>query len=341
MRSIRPLLAATTVIAALATACGDGGTDVNPPVANFNQTCTELSCTFTDASTGDITAWSWAFGDPNSGTTNNASTLESPVHIFSAAGVYQVSLTVTARDGGTNSITKPVTVTGGTGGVAPIAIFAAPTCTGLACTFTSTSTDDGDILSWDWEFGETGAIGTGEIATWTYSAPGTYTATLTVTDNEGLIGEASQTFTVSGPTGQSCTAGAGATDVTCTITVTQRSTVTITLESSDCEIGNNNVLIPPPGERAQTVFFNTCNLPTPQQYTLVNDAGADMVFEANTQLPIVFRRGADPIALAPQAQLTTGTNTWTIDIDDGGNPGGPGEPDFADVVLTVTATAAP
>jgi hypothetical protein len=65
------------------------------------------------------------------------------------------------------------------------------------------------------------------------------------------------------------------------------------------------VLIPPPGERAQTVFFNTCNLPTPQQYTLVNDAGADMVFEANTQLPIVFRRGADPIALAPQAQLTT------------------------------------
>ena len=342
MRSIRPLLAATTVIAALATACGDGGTDVNPPVANFNQTCTELSCTFTDASTGDITAWSWNFGDPNSGTTNNASTLESPVHIFSAAGTYQVSLTVTARDGGTNSITKPVTVTGGTTGGAPTASFAAPTCTGLSCSFDATaSTDDGEIVSWEWQFGELGATGTGETTTHDYTTPGTYTVTLLVTDDQGLTGTTSQTITVSGPTGQACTA-TSTTDVTCTITLTQRSSVMITLESEDCEIGNNNVLIPPPEPRAQTVFFNVCNLPAPQQYTLVDQAGATLIFEAGTQLPIVFRRGADPVAGPPAAQFTnTSTNTWTISIDDGGNPGGPGEPDFADAVLTVTATAAP
>ncbi len=64
-----------------------------------------------------------------------------------------------------------------------------------------------------------------------------------------------------------------------------------------------------------------------------------MVFEASTQLPIVFRRGSDPVAGPPQARfLNTTTNSWSISIDDGGNPGGPGEPDFADVILTVTAT---
>jgi PKD repeat protein len=340
MRSIR-LLAATSVILMLATGCGNGGTDVNPPVANFDQVCTELSCTFSDRSlpTGGVTAWSWSFGDPNSGAANNASTLQNPVHIFSAANTYQVSLTVTDADGETNSITKPVTVTGGTGGgLAPIASFT-PTCTGLACTFDgSTSTDDGAIASWAWTFGEGTAAGTGENAAYTYTVAGTYTVTLLVTDDEGLTGTTSQTITVAPPQGQSCT-GTSATDVTCTITLPQASTVTITLESEDCEIGNNNVLIPPPGERAQTVFFNVCNLVTPQDRTLVGDGGAPLVFEAGTQLPIVFRRGSDPIAVAPQARfVSTGTNTWTISIDDGGNPGGPGEPDFADAVLTVTAT---
>jgi PKD repeat protein len=341
MRSIR-LLAATSVILMVATGCGDDGpTDITPPVANFTQTCTDLSCSFTDQSTpaGEITARAWTFGDPNSGEANNSSNLAAPVHIFTAAGTYQVSLTVTDADGETNSITKPVTVTAGTGGVAPTASFT-PTCTGLACTFDATaSTDDVEVVSWAWTFGEGTASGTGEVATFTYAAPGTYTVTLVVTDNEGLTGTTSQPVTVAPPQGESCTQ-TSTTDVTCTITLTVRSAVMITLESEDCEIGNNNVLIPPPGERAQTVFFNVCNLATPQQYTLVNDSGAEMVFEAGSQLPIVFRRGADPVAGPPQAQFTsTGTNTWSISIDDGGNPGGPGEPDFADAVLTVTATA--
>jgi PKD repeat protein len=348
MRSL-PLLAATTVILAVATGCGDNGQGIDPPVANFTQTCTELSCTFTDASTGDITAWAWDFGDPNSGA-NNTSNLENPVHTFSAPNTapgYSVRLTVTDRSGTTNTITKPVTVSGGTTGGTPTASFDAPVCTGLSCSFHSTSTDvaPGTIVSINWNFGDlnSGAnnTATGIDATHVFSAAGQYTVTLTVTDNEGLTGTTSQTITVTAPTGQACTS-TGTTEITCTITLTQRSTVMITLESEDCEIGNNNVLIPPPEPRAQAVFFNVCNLPTPQQYTLVDQAGANLVFEAGTQLPIVFRRGADPVAGPPQAQFTVnGANSWTIDIDDGGNPGGPGEPDFADAVLTVTATAAP
>ena len=44
---------------------------------------------FTSTSTGAISTFAWSFGD---GTTSSA---ENPAHVYSAAGVYTVSLTVT------------------------------------------------------------------------------------------------------------------------------------------------------------------------------------------------------------------------------------------------------
>ncbi len=46
---------------------------------------------------------------------------------------------------------------------------------------------DGTIVSYVWDFGD-GSSGSGETATHIYNAQGTYTATLTVTDNNGLTG---------------------------------------------------------------------------------------------------------------------------------------------------------
>jgi PKD repeat protein len=48
---------------------------------------------------------------------------------------------------------------------------------------------DGTIGSWAWTFGD-GATGSGAMTSHTYSAVGTYTATLTVTDNKGATGKA-------------------------------------------------------------------------------------------------------------------------------------------------------
>jgi PKD repeat protein len=67
----------------------------------------------------------------------------------------------------------------------PKAQFTNDDCPGRLCTFTSASTDnDGTIDSYAWTFGD-GATSTAQNPTHQYAAPGTYTVTLTVTDNEG------------------------------------------------------------------------------------------------------------------------------------------------------------
>jgi serine protease len=78
------------------------------PVANFSFTTSDLTATFTDASTdsdGSIASRSWNFGD---GTTSTAT---NPGKTYSAAGTYNVALTVTDNLGATNTVTKAVAVT--------------------------------------------------------------------------------------------------------------------------------------------------------------------------------------------------------------------------------------
>jgi PKD repeat protein len=93
--------------------CGGGPTN-NPPTAAFSDTCTDLSCSFTDGSSdsdGNVTSWAWTFGDGASSSSQN------PSHSYGSAGTYTVNLTVTDNDGATNSTSSSVTVTdGGTGG---------------------------------------------------------------------------------------------------------------------------------------------------------------------------------------------------------------------------------
>ncbi len=95
-----------------------------------------------------------------------------------------------------------LTRAGGGGGSPPVASFTATPLQGEAphsVSFdASSSVDDGAIQGFAWSFGD-GATASGVTAQHTYTGAGNFVATLTVTDDEGLVSTASQAIGVSDP----------------------------------------------------------------------------------------------------------------------------------------------
>jgi PKD repeat protein/type II secretory pathway pseudopilin PulG len=70
-------------------------------------------------------------------------------------------------------------------------------CTGVSCVFTNGSTDsDGTITTWSWNFGD-GGTSTLQNPSHVYAAVGSYTVTLTVTDDDFADGSISQSVSAS------------------------------------------------------------------------------------------------------------------------------------------------
>jgi parallel beta-helix repeat protein len=154
------------------------------PVANFTSNVTAgnapLNVGFTDSSTGSPIAWNWNFGD---GTAN--STVKAPTHTYSAAGNYNVSLTVTnAASSNTVKKSNYIKVTVLT--PLPVANFSSNVTSGnapLNVAFTDKST--GSPTEWNWSYGDGTANSTVKNPTHKYSAAGNYNVSLTVTNGAG------------------------------------------------------------------------------------------------------------------------------------------------------------
>ncbi len=94
--------------------------------------------------------------------------------------------------------------TGGASNQPPAAGFNYTT-SGLAVTFTDTSTDpDGTIVSWYWNFGD-GSNSSVQNPIHTYATAGSYTVNLVVTDDDGATGSISKPVTVSDVVGGTIT----------------------------------------------------------------------------------------------------------------------------------------
>ncbi|MBK8250995.1 MAG: PKD domain-containing protein [Gemmatimonadetes bacterium] len=173
-----------------------------PPVARANGpyaatagVAIRLSAIGSTDPDGRVTAWQWDFGD---GTPRvNGETVD---HVYENAGTFTASVTVTDDKGATHTDQARVTVTNsGAPNVAPTARISAPASATVnsSVTFSGTqSTDpDGTIQSYAWAFGD-GTISSGPTVAKVYSAPGTYNATLTVTDNRNARSTASHVITI-------------------------------------------------------------------------------------------------------------------------------------------------
>ena len=153
----------------------------SPPTAGFSGNPTAgpapHTVVFSDESIGNITTWSWDFGD------TATSTDQSPSHTYAVPGYYTVSLTV-AGPGGSDShtITDYIEVTGS--GTVVSHFSGTPTSGYSPLTVAFTDESLGTITGWSWDFGDTGTSTT-PSPSHTYNTPGTYSVSLTVTGPGG------------------------------------------------------------------------------------------------------------------------------------------------------------
>jgi PKD repeat protein len=136
-----------------------------------------FSLSWTDAGSSDTHTVAWDFGDSSIGSG------ASITHVYTDDGSYPVAVTVTDDDGGTDTVTATVSIAN----VAPtITSISAPDGTeGTPIPMSATATDPGaDTLTYDWTFGDSGTA-TGSSVNHTYADQGTFTVTLTVTDDDG------------------------------------------------------------------------------------------------------------------------------------------------------------
>ena len=154
------------------------------PIADFlvEDNCVGEENIFTDMSTisnGIISNWVYVFGD---GSDDGLESIEK--HEYTQAGLYNVKLNVITNKGCESYIVKETKVYD-----VPIIDFTSDQyCLGNPTNFSNFSTlDNGNIIEWEWSFGDRLGATNFEHPNYTYVEPGDYPVTLTATSDFGCI----------------------------------------------------------------------------------------------------------------------------------------------------------
>ncbi|HYF30593.1 MAG TPA: PKD domain-containing protein [Chitinophagaceae bacterium] len=143
--------------------------------------------TISDGSQAQFT-YLWDFGD------NITSTQKDPVHQYTSAGPFTVTLTVTSKDNCVSTVSKQLT----TIYPRPTANFdvTAEVCLGAPTSFSDQSNGNGsNVTRWRWDFGD-GNTDTVRNPVHTYATAGTFTATLYIYTDKGCISDTATKLTV-------------------------------------------------------------------------------------------------------------------------------------------------
>lgn len=139
--------------------------------------CAPVNSVFTNTSDlqgATAASWLWDFKDGNTSASQN------PTHTFTAAGQYNVSLTVQTTDGCSATYTRTRAVVAGT---EPVANFSASPLSGCASSLRQfTNQSAGNITQYTWNFGDGGTSNLSSPL-YHYKDTGLFTVRLTVSDN--------------------------------------------------------------------------------------------------------------------------------------------------------------
>jgi len=165
--------------------------DPNGPYSGTAGDAVNFDGTGSTDSDGTIVSYAWNFGDGGTGSG------PTPTHVYASEGTYTVSLVVTDNDGASDTAQTNATIDSAL--VPPVADANGPysgTVDDPVQFDGSGSSDaDGTIDSYAWDFGD-GSTGTGVNPTHAYSTTGTFSVSLTVTDNDGLTSTDNTTATI-------------------------------------------------------------------------------------------------------------------------------------------------